>query len=97
MEILTLTQDQLNKMIERAREAGACEDELEFIESLAIKEILTHPDLPHWCGWYAYKVLEQPWPEAEDVIRIDPDAAASYAFYILGLSKYEARQWAKKR
>ena len=75
----------LTKLIEKAKDAGACETEIKIIEQLSsFEEALKHPKSPSWCHWYAVNVIKERWHEAEDVIKKDPEYAYYYARYVIG-------------
>ncbi|MBW1996319.1 MAG: hypothetical protein JRI77_18035 [Deltaproteobacteria bacterium] len=75
--------------IEKARKAGACEDDLEEIEKLGSwKKFWAHKKAPRWAYWYAYNVIRGRWPEAyEDIIMGD------FRFAILYICNVEKLYW----
>ena len=56
----------LKKIIEEARQAGACKGGLEAVGSCdTVEEALALPQAPAWACWYAETVLKGRWPEVE--------------------------------
>ena len=74
----------LEKVIEKAREARACKEELDIIKSLdSIENVLSHKRAAYWLYWYTLEVIRGRWSEAEEYIMKDPKWAYYYANYII--------------
>ena len=69
------------KAVQRARKAGGTCEEAFALHSW--EEFFAHPQASEWAVWYASMVLHARWPEAEETIRQDPQAAADYAHNVL--------------
>ena len=78
------------------KQVSICEDTREKLKGLpsdiSWNEICKHSDAPEWAFWYAYHVLERPWPEAEPFIMGSPEWAYFYACDVLKCSWPEAVQ-----
>ena len=67
----------MKNLIEKARQAGACREEL--LEAEACQDIENHPSAPYWAYWYAEDVIKGRWPEAEKVILKSAEWSYCYA------------------
>ena len=71
-------------VIELARKAGACEDDLRVVEKLGSwAKALKHNNAPYWLYWYACNVIKDRWPEAEPVIAKNCVVACGYAYHVI--------------
>jgi len=81
-------------VIELARKAGACEDELKEVEKLGCwRKVRKHKRAPYWACWYAYNVLQGSWPEAEDIIMRDYLVAIAYICKIKVIIRIQDPIW----
>jgi len=66
----------IKEMIERAKEAGACEDGIEWVRQFdSVEEMLASGFNGKTIGylyWYTWGVIKGRWKEAEPVISTDP-------------------------
>jgi len=72
-------------MLAKAKKAEACSEALRELKGFdsfedARKNCNTGP---YYAYWYAMEVIKGRWPEAENVIKSDPDSAYLYAKYII--------------
>jgi len=94
---MKLTKPQIDEMLLESRRAGACENDLQIIaQHVPLEQLLNHRRAPYWAYWYACFVLKARWPEAEDIILKDAQAASSYARYVLK-SRWIAAEWYNKK
>ena len=71
-------------VIELARKAGACEDDLRVIEKLGSwAKALKHKNAPYWLYWYARNVIKGRWPEAEPVIAKNCVVTCGYVYHVI--------------
>ena len=74
----------IKKLIEKARDAGACEEEIVNISCLeTAEEVYAHPSAAYWAYWYANYVLEDRFIEGEALIKTDKRWACWYAKNVL--------------
>jgi hypothetical protein len=55
---MQITMKDLKGYIEKAKECGACEDDIKDLEAItSVEELLVHEETPYWAYWYAKNVL----------------------------------------
>ncbi len=79
-----MTFEELQECIKKAEENGACSEELDIMKTvLSIEEFFSHPKCAYWLYWYAAKVMENRWLEAEEIIKNDSKWAFEYSFNVI--------------
>ena len=73
----------IKEMIERAKEAGACEDGIEWARQFdSVEEMLAsdfNEETIDYLHWYSRDVIKGRWEEAESIILTGPQLAYLYA------------------
>jgi len=69
---MKLTNRQYKAILKKAKEANACSEAMDILETLTPREAIAHEDAPSWCLWYSRHIIKGRWEEAEDVIKEDP-------------------------
>ena len=84
LNIKTLTFDQLQDCIDKAETFEACSQNIMKLRSFnTIEDFLTDANSSYWTYWYVKHIIKHRWPEAEEVIRRDPEWAYRYAVSII--------------
>ena len=76
---MKLTNRQYKAILKKAKEANACSEAMDILETLTPKEAIAHRCAPAWCLWYSQDVIKGRWKEAEGVIEGIPHYAYLYA------------------
>jgi hypothetical protein len=75
-----------NEMYAKAAANDACRPALKWLDSLPPDSdplAAEHSKKCQWAYWYARDVIKGRWPEAEPVIRSDPEWAYRYALNVI--------------
>jgi len=87
----------LKEAIANAEKASACKEDLDDIKSLgSIEAVLKHKKAAYWLYWYALRIIEGRWPEAEEYIKKDSVWAYWYAREIIKDRWHEAEEYIMK-
>ena len=81
---MKLEEMNLSKLISKAEENGACQEELDKLLSFnSIEEALKSNKAPYWCYWYAAEVIQGRWIEGEPVILTSARYSYWYALDVI--------------
>ena len=91
------TIEQIQTMLDLAKQYGACEKELKILKKLkTVEEFLSHKHAPYWSYWYAFQVVQDRCVELEEIIKLSSKWSYWYVIDVIQDRWLEAEDRIKK-